>query len=213
MLPQFIFYDEGRTIFAFSWGVIAFPSHVPFRNIIDVVTSTRLGVLWYLYYIVAYMLVLICIIGIYINLKSINQYKLNIKKLITILSILYIIYPILYASLHMKLNLIKLLLGLNLILLFLFPFNLSATGVILGLYMMYSPPKLVERKEAIDIFKQIELSDELSSMYRDLLEVYEVKYPHNPEGVLRYHINRELRSGIQIDLALKRLIQKHKVNQ
>jgi len=213
MLPQLIFFSEGSAIFAFSWGVIVLPSHVPFRSIVDVVRGAQLGVLWYFYYIIAYMLVLICMIGIYINLRSINQFKLKIKKLITILSILYIAYPMLYASLYLKLNLIELLLGLNLMLLFLPPFNLSSVGVILGLWNLYSPPKIVERREKVDVFKQIEVNDELSRMYRDLLKIYRVKYPHNPEGVLRYHISRELKIGVTVETALKRLAQEHKLNQ
>jgi len=213
ILPQFIFYSEGCTIFAFSWGVIAFPSHIPFISVVNIVRGAQLGLLWYFCYIIAYMLVLTCIIGIYINIRSINRHKLIVKKLIIILSILYIAYPMLYALLYVKLNLIELLKGLYLILLFSPPFNLSATGVILGLWYLCSPPKLVEGREVIDVFRQIEMSDELSRMYRDLLEIYKVKYPHNPEGVLRYHIDRELRSEVEVDLALKKLMQKHKLNQ
>ena len=93
------------------------------------------------------------------------------------------------------------------------PLNFSACGVILGLIEFYFPVKPVQKRIEVDLLEQIKSSPKLKEVYDYLLKIYEVKYPHNPEGVLRYHINRELRSGMRVDSALKRLIQKHKVHQ
>ncbi len=60
-----------------------------------------------------------------------------------------------------------------------------------------------------DIFNQISSNDELKNLYNNLLEIYKTKYPHNPDGVLKYHIWREVAKGCKIDLILKNLIQKN----
>jgi len=42
----------------------------------------------------------------------------------------------------------------------------------------------MEKPYRINVFKQIEISEYLSRLYK-------VKYPHNPEDVLRFHIDSE----------------------
>ena len=69
------------------------------------------------------------------------------------------------------------------------PFNLSLDGMVYGYLILVGivrKPEYVEEARRVNVFRQMEMSDELSRMYRDLLEVYKVKHPHNPEGVLRY---------------------------
>ena len=209
-LPQWIIPTDVTTLIGFSWGGI-WPNKLnPIENLTYLTHGGK--VLRLFYFILAYIIISMCAVLLYLRIKHANKckYELIIRKIMTELIIIYIVFPILFI---LKVLISKPTSWIGGYLILLPPFNLSAVGVILGLWNLFSPPNLVERREVIDIFRRIQMDDELSRMYRDLLEIYRVKYPHNPEGVLKYHINKELKSGIEVDLTLKRLMQRHKVNQ
>ena len=90
------------------------------------------------------------------------------------------------------------------------PMNLMLDGYILGLIMLWTskPHAKTIVEEKVDIFRQVKLDPKLKRDYDELLKIYEVKYPHNPEGVLRYHLSREFKLVNDLSLALSILKKK-----
>lgn len=62
-------------------------------------------------------------------------------------------------------------------------------------------------------FSKIEDNSEFRQLYCALLKIYKHKYPHNPEGVLKYHINRGIEGWDGSRFSVKEINAKHKVNQ
>jgi len=94
------------------------------------------------------------------------------------------------------------------------PFNMTTVGLLYSIRCLTSPPKPIGKiTRKADVFQKIKNNSNLKQLYSELLKIYEHKYPHNPEGVLKYHILRELRSEVKLDLALRKLLQKNKLNQ
>ncbi len=90
------------------------------------------------------------------------------------------------------------------------PINLMLDGYILGLILLwtYKPSTEIAMEKRVSIFRQIELDPNLKKKFDELLKIYEAKYPHNPEGVLRYHLSKEFKLVNDLSLALSRLKEK-----
>lgn len=142
-----------------------------------------------------------------IRYKTINKKNKFIIKIIT--SILIILLPIqLLISYYPRIN-INIIFGSYFPLP---PLNLLLDGYIMGLLTLWiSKPISLKApiEDKIDIFKEIHSNPNLKEIYDKLLNVYKKKYPHNPEGVLKYHINREFKKENNLEMILNKLLMKN----
>ena len=47
----------------------------------------------------------------------------------------------------------------------------------------------------------------INELYEKLVDFYKDKFPHNPSGVLRWHIDKKMKEGKTIEQAIKELIK------
>lgn len=165
-----------------------------------------------------YIFTVIMNINLIVNLLSIlAEYKFKFKKLIEILKIVIIIIDL--ASLMMVpvgYILTAYLIGYSpqviltiAITVTIPPFNFTTPGLLYKISQQVLPLQRTIKKEKVDIFQQIKINPKLNLKYIKLIEIYKTKYSHNPEGVLKYHINREFEKECNIETVLDKLLEKY----
>lgn len=135
-LPQTIMFTEGAAIIFFPWGFI-WPINLnpfellwpinPFNLFIKFIVEGEILLLFY--YLIAYVIILVSILSIYLILSGMYVYRPMVKKIIIMFIMIYLLFPIIFA---LKQG------NPYICLYFLFPFNLSAIGIIYGISLLYS---------------------------------------------------------------------------
>ncbi|MCS7364599.1 MAG: hypothetical protein NDF54_04090 [archaeon GB-1867-035] len=78
--------------------------------------------------------------------------------------------------------------------------------------ILFEKPEFLKKEDEVTI--KIKSDRNLIQLYNRLLRIYQTKYPHNPEGVLRFHISRQLKfeKDKDLELILRKLLRniKHK---
>ena len=82
-------------------------------------------------------------------------------------------------------------------------------GFISGLLWLVDGGKIGE-SEALPLKKEIDFEEAWKKYPKDLFAEYVERYPHNPEGVLEWHINKKMKEDKTREQAIEELIKESK---